>query len=66
MLIAFENHNKRFSDYISIAEIITNNDVSVVELFNDYFTPKAPFEDNKDKKSEFPDATIILSIKDYI
>lgn len=55
-----------FDTYMKDAKILSNNDLSVVELFNDYFELNAPFEIRKEKKSEFPDAAIIMSIKKYI
>ncbi len=48
------------------AIIMTNEMVSASELFEDYFAPKAPFEEGEKKKSEFPDATMIKSLKHYI
>lgn len=53
----------RFDSFISSAVPLPNDGLSIVELFDDYFKPKAPFESNKEKKAEFPDATVIMSIK---
>lgn len=55
-----------FNSYIEDATFLPNDDLSIVELFNDYFGSTAPFESRKEKKSEFPDAAIIMSIKRYL
>lgn len=52
-----------FKRYIKNAIKIKYNDISVIDLFNDYFSNREPFESAKEKKSEFPDAAIIASIK---
>ena len=51
---------------MSEATVLPNDGLSVVELFNDYFENNAPFENREAKKSEFPDAVAIMSIKRYI
>lgn len=58
--------NEMFDDFIGDATIISNCGLSMDDLFNDYFSENEPFEDNKDKKSEFPDAVIIMSIKKFL
>jgi len=55
-----------YTSYIEGAIFLPNDGLSVVDLFNDYFTAVSPFEGRKEKKSEFPDAAIIMSIKRYI
>ena len=44
------------------AERIDLNNSDVEKVFGDYFNCRYPFEDNKKKKEEFPDAFIIQSI----
>lgn len=44
------------------AKILNYSGISVESLFNDYFSSKPPFESQKDKKSEFPDAVIMASL----
>lgn len=56
----------RFNEYIKNATSLPNNDLSLAEIFNDYFAPNAPFENIKDKKNEFPDAAVIMSIKRFV
>lgn len=46
-------------------EIVGANDVDAEELLSLYFNGRAPFGDGK-KKSEFPDAISILSLKSYL
>lgn len=55
-----------FASYISGATPITSEGVSVTSLFDDYFNDVPPFEKKKEKKCEFPDAAIIMSIKQYM
>ncbi len=55
-----------FGAYISTAQELSNANISVVDLFDDYFAPNAPFETRKEKKNEFPDAVIIKSIKAFL
>lgn len=57
---------KLFNQYFKNAKKIKYNDISVIEMFDDYFSNKEPFESAKEKKSEFPDAAIIASIKKYM
>lgn len=42
-------------------EVLTTDIVSVAELRKRYFAPKPPFDHKDEKKSEFPDALLILS-----
>lgn len=65
ILAAPSNLIAKFDAYIANATILSNNDLSMVELFDDYFAPRAPFEAREAKKYEFPDAVIIMSIKRY-
>lgn len=46
-------------------EIVEANDVNAEELLSLYFDKKPPFGDGK-KKSEFPDAISLLSLKSYL
>lgn len=55
-----------FGSYMDGATVLSNTELSIVDLFNDYFAPNAPFEGRKGKKSEFPDAAVIMSIKQYL
>lgn len=54
---------KQFGEYMKIAKVIPFGTISVIELFDDYFSERAPFENRAKKKTEFPDAVIIKSIK---
>lgn len=49
--------------FLSKALLIENNSVNLEDVLQQYFDTLPPFEDNKEKKSEFPDAVIIESIK---
>ena len=55
-----------FDSYVENAIVLDYNNVSVTELFDNYFNTKAPFEESKEKKAEFPDAVIIMSIEEYL
>ena len=55
-----------FDSYVEGAIVLDYNTVSVIELFDNYFNTKAPFEESKEKKAEFPDAVIIMSIEEYL
>ena len=55
-----------FDSYMNGSTALSNTGLSVIDLFNDYFVPNAPFEGRKGKKSEFPDAAVIMSIQQYI
>lgn len=66
ILGATENLTSQFDAYIEGAIFLPNEGLSVVDLFNDYFNKCAPFEKNEKKKSEFPDAAVIMSIKRYM
>lgn len=55
-----------FTAYMEKAKVLDNSDLSIVDLFNDYFNDVAPFEGRKEKKSEFPDAVIIMSINRFV
>lgn len=39
---------------------------SPAKVFEDYFSVKPPFSSSGSKKSEFPDAFVLMSIKDYV
>ena len=53
-----------FKEYIKNATVLSNENISVDDLFDDYFNFRPPFEEKK--KSEFPDAVVIKSIKQYM
>ena len=63
LLNASTNLLAEFDSYIGDATVLTNADLSAIELFNDYFDLRPPFENRQEKKAEFPDAAIIMSIK---
>ena len=46
--------------------IMKNDNIKLNDIFEDYFRLIPPFQSNEDKKHEFPDATIIKSIKNYV
>lgn len=54
-----------FDSYIANSTVINYNNISLEDIFYDYFSSEAPFEGRKEKKSEFPDAVIIKSIIQY-
>ena len=66
LLSASDNLLVMFDDYMRGTVKLSNENLSVIDLFDDYFAPTAPFEGNKEKKAEFPDAVIIMSIKKHI
>ena len=66
LLSAPDNLRATFDSYMQDAVQLSNEKLSIIDLLNDYFAPNSPFEGNKEKRSEFPDATIIMSIKRYI
>lgn len=66
LLSAPENLLAAFNSYMENATVLSNADLSAIELFNDYFDSNPPFETRKEKKAEFPDAAIIMSIKHYL
>lgn len=55
-----------FDSQMNGAAILSNDGLSVTNLFCDYFDSNFPFEGSKDKKSEFPDAVVIMSIKQFM
>lgn len=57
---------KRFDAYINKAQFLSNSTTSITDLFDDYFEFVAPFEKREEKKHEFPDAAVIMSIKKCI
>lgn len=57
---------KRVGDFVDRtgAEVVKAGDaVDVHELVDRYFTPKPPFSEKVEKKSEFPDALALLSLE---
>lgn len=66
LLSAAVSLRSQFDAFMNGAIILSNEGLSVVDLFNAYFEETAPFEKREAKKSEFPDAVIIMSIKRYL
>lgn len=66
LLNAPNNLINDLDNYISNAIYLSNAGLSVNSLVYDYFCFNAPFEDKADKKHEFPDAIIIMSIKQFL
>lgn len=66
LLNASKSLHAQFEAYMAGSTVLSNAGLSVELLFADYFEKHAPFESNEKKKSEFPDAAVILSIKQYI
>lgn len=64
-LIPYEN---KFWEYIKQIDGIDTmiKDISVEEIFKKYFDAKPPFQTNKNKKSEFPDAFILESVINWV
>lgn len=58
--------NAQFEKHMASATILPNTGLSVKDLFDKYFDKEAPFEGNEKKKWEFPDAAVIMSIKQHI
>ena len=56
----------QFETFMRKATVIPNAGLSMVELFDHYFANTAPFENREKKKSEFPDAVAIMSIRRYV
>lgn len=56
---------KKFIEYLENLHftILDNTGVDVNEIIEDYFHFSPPFENNKNKKNEFPDAIMISKIK---
>ena len=57
---------RKFDEYLSSTNHINIGiaNVSVDKIFDDYFNSKPPFGENK-KKSEFPDAFVVLALHDW-
>ena len=66
LLSATTSLRSQFDAFMNGATSLSNEGLSVVDLFNAYFEEIAPFEKREAKKSEFPDAVIIMSIKRYL
>ncbi len=57
--------NEKFNDFLDDNEIeVLNSNYDIHELTNQYFNQLSPFTEQK--KYEFPDAIILLTIKKYI
>ena len=63
---ATDSLRAQFDEYMKGATLLSNQELSIEELFDGYFEKTAPFENNETKKCEFPDAAIIMSIKRYM
>lgn len=63
----YQKSEEVFDEFMSacFTEIVKANDVNAEDLLSLYFNREAPFGDGK-KKSEFPDAISILSLKSYL
>ncbi|MDR2514929.1 MAG: PIN domain-containing protein [Christensenellaceae bacterium] len=66
LLVAPQKLETAFDYYMNGTVLLSNAGLSLISLFDDYFMPRAPFENSKEKKSEFPDAAVIMSIKQYL
>ncbi len=66
IMAAVDQLQLKFAAYMKDATVLSNDGLSMISLFDDYFENTAPFEDREKKKSEFPDAVIIMSIKRYL
>lgn len=66
ILGATKGLHTQFNTYMTGATILSNAGLTIDVLFDQYFGKCAPFEANEKKKSEFPDAAIIMSIKRYL
>ena len=69
--IIYENCYKDLIDYENFKNVTsaTNCDVSLInpeKVFKKYFSMELPFEDNKNKRKEFPDAFIAEYLNDLI
>ena len=54
-----------FLERCKAERIGARENLDVDKLISFYFEPKAPFESTKDKKSEFPDAIVLLSLESW-
>ena len=63
---ATKNLTAQFRAFMNGATILPYKNLSIRNLFNDYFQNNPPFENNKEKKAEFPDAVVIMCIKNYL
>ncbi|WP_241021678.1 PIN domain-containing protein [Burkholderia sp. Ac-20353] len=54
-----------FLERCKAERIGVRENLDVDKLISSYFEPKAPFESTKDKKSEFPDAIVLLSLESW-
>jgi len=63
ILGATDSLRAQFDEYMKGATLLSNQELSIEELFDGYFEKTAPFENNETKKCEFPDAAIISSQK---
>lgn len=55
---------KAFENFYKSAHLLPYPDAN--NIFNQYFNNTAPFKKTGEKKSEFPDAFVIESVKDYL
>lgn len=60
---AFSNQMNRFIRTHSGTVIGLDHPQLSKQVFDRYFSQRAPFEGSKDKKSEFPDATVLIALE---
>ena len=66
LLGATKKLSDEFEKFMDGAITLPIDGLSMVALFDDYFGSSAPFEKREEKKHEFPDAVIIMSIERYL
>lgn len=62
-----EKEKDKINQYINLlnGQILSISNCDFSHVFDRYFSHKAPFEDNKEKKNEFPDAVCLDLIEKY-
>lgn len=60
-----DNALSNFKEYLNStkATILDSSGISIESILNDYFNGEAPFEQNENKKHEFPDAIIAAKLR---
>lgn len=66
LLSAPEQLLAQFRMFMADAICLPIDNLSMADVFDDYFNVVPPFEKKEDKKAEFPDAVAIMSIKRYL
>ena len=66
LLAAPDKLTDQFKTFLEDAISLPVDDLSLAAVFDDYFNVVPPFENKDDKKAEFPDAVVIMSIKRYL